>query len=108
MSGAICGASLGKYGKPIPFLEAGVNFVDDNYNPVLTEPTEKYPCEHDKHWQWGRGTRNGQKLYFPLKEMFYQKWDLTKKELNQALDSYDMFSLGMPSRLICKECMKKL
>ena len=102
---AICGTSRGRYTKPIPMTEVKVNWVDEENNFI--EPPQKHSCEHDNHWQWGKGTRNGQKLNFPINEMFYQKWDLTKKELREAIDAYDMFSLDMPAKIICKECADK-
>lgn len=81
MCGAICGVSRGKYVKPVPFPKSGIKFVDEDSGRIV-HPL-KYPCEHPEHWKWGRGTRNGQKLYYSLKEMFYQKWYLTKKELQK-------------------------
>ena len=40
--------------------------------------------------------------------MFYQDWHLTKKELNEAIDNYDIFSLEMKGRIICGDCAKKI
>ena len=101
----IC-ATRGKYSKPIPLLEAGIRWIDDNDEP--TTPPNKAACRHPKHWEWGTGTRNGQKLNYPLSELFYQKWHLTKKEMSAAIKEYDMASLDVPSRIICKNCLEKL
>ena len=106
MSGAICGVSRGRYAKPIPISETKINWIDEDDEENSTAP-EKYPCKHSKHWEWGNGTRNGQKLYYPTEEMFYQKWHLTRKEMKAAIEQYDMFSLEMTGRIICKECAER-
>ena len=106
MSGSICGVSRGRYIKPILFIKSGIKFVDEDYIP--TETTEEFcACEHIKHWSWGKGTRNGQKLYYPTNEMYYQKWHMTRKELNEAINQFDIFSLEMTGRIICPDCAKK-
>lgn len=105
-NGSICGASRGRYGNPVPVPDVNVKWLDDNEEP--TTVPEKYACEHPKHWNWGKGTRNGQKLYYPINEMFFQKWELTDKELDEAVEDFDMFSLEMPSRIICENCKNKL
>ena len=100
---AICGATRGHYGKPITLKESGIKgCIDENYNKHPLP--EKWGCEHPMHWQLGKGTRNGQKLYYPTKEMFVQKWEMTNKEMEEAVECYDMFSLEMKPRLICKNC----
>jgi hypothetical protein len=99
MTGSICGASRGRYGKPEP-LE--IEWMDQNGN--TSKAPEKYPCEHFKHWEWGKGTRNGQKLYYPTETMYWQKWELTDEELEEAIDQYDMFSIEMTGRIICSNC----
>lgn len=101
-----CGPTRGKYSKPVPFNDSPLNFVDDDYNTM--PPPLKHPCDHPEHWNWGNGTRNGQKLYYPLAEMFVQKWHLTQKELKAAIAEYDMFSLEMPTRIICANCASKI
>lgn len=102
--GAICGVSKGRYLNPVLFIESGIKFIDDEYNEINVSIDEKHRCEHQKHWEWGNGTRNGQKLYYPIKDMFYQKWHLTEDELNAAIEQFDMFSLEMRGRIICKNC----
>ena len=104
MGGAICGVSKGRYLKPVLFIKSDIKFIDDEYNEIEINPNEKYACQHSKHWEWGNGTRNGQKLYYPLNQMYYQKWHLTKKELNEAIEQYDMFSIEMRGRIICRNC----
>lgn len=98
-------ASRGGYANAIPVGKAGIKWVDDDFNE--TTPPEKIRCEHPKHWEWGTGTRNGQKLWFPLGEMFAQKWKMTKQQLKEAVEQYDMASLEMKTRLICNNCAKK-
>ena len=88
----ICGATKGKYSSPAK---------------STNESPQKCACEHPKHWGWGRGTRNGQKLYYPIKDMFIQKWELTEEEFERAVKEYDMFSLEVEPRIICKNCAKK-
>jgi hypothetical protein len=100
---SICRASRGRYTAPIPIPEVKIIWTDEDGNEGLNPP-KKYPCEHPKHWNWGKGTRNGQKLYYPSEEMFYQKWHLTKKEMKEAIRQYDIFSLEMTGRIICRNC----
>lgn len=101
-SGAICGASRGHYGKPIDVYSSGIKWIDDDENDI--EPPEKTACEHSNHWKWGNGTRNGQKLYYPTQNMFVIFWELTDEELKEAIDQFDMFSLDMPTKVICENC----
>jgi len=98
-------ATRGGYKKLIPFLESGMKLMDENGENLPSQG--KHACDHPKHWQWGKGTRNGQKLYFPLSEMFCQKWHLTKKQMKEAISQYDMASLEMPTRIICADCATK-
>jgi hypothetical protein len=86
-------SSRGCYGKPAPLK----NYIE-NYK------SKRIPCEHPNHWQWGKGTRNGQKLYYPADEMFIQKWEMTEQEMDAAIKAYDMFSLEMKPRIICRNC----
>ena len=39
--------------------------------------------------------------------MFYQKWKLTNKEMKEAFEQYDMFSLEMRGRVLCEECAER-
>jgi hypothetical protein len=95
----ICGVSRGHWAKPVPI---NLEWVDDDGNTI--KAPQKYPCEHTDHWKWGKGTRNGQKLYYPTETMLWQKWVLTEKEWEEAVDCYDMFSIEMTGRIICKNC----
>lgn len=98
-------ATRGAYGNPVPMLEAGLNWVNDEHLPV-SQP-KICACSHPKHWEWGNGTRNGQKLKYPTESMFVQKYDLTKKELKQAVAAHDYASLEMPTMVICANCAAK-
>ena len=97
-------ATRGRYTKPVPMSESGTKWIDEEYNEVDAPP--KCHCGHPKHWEWGKGTRNGQKLIFPTNEMFYQKWHMTKKEMDMAIKQFDMASLEMTPRIICADCAK--
>lgn len=101
----IYGATRGNYGNPIPILESDINWIDEEY--LKTSPPKTCKCDHPKHWEWGRGTRNGQKLWYLTNEMFCQKWILTKKQMHEAVNQYDMASLEMPTIIICKHCAEK-
>jgi len=98
-------ATRGKYLKPVPISEAGLNWVSEEQLPVSMP--KKYGCQHPKHWELGTGTRNGQKLYYPTETMFVQKYHLTKKELDEAIKQYDMASIEMPTLIICPNCASK-
>lgn len=95
-------ATRGRWGKPVPVLESTIRWIGEDEQP--TKPPKKARCQHPNHWQWGNGTRNGQKLIYPLEELFFQKWEMTKKELRDAIKQFDMASLDISSRVICKNC----
>jgi hypothetical protein len=97
----ICGVSRGRYTIPEPIVRSK-EWEDEGVDPV--QRPVKFPCGHPEHWEWGKGTRNGQKLYYPTEEMFFQKWHLTDEEMNEAIEQYDVFSLEMRGRIICKNC----
>jgi hypothetical protein len=101
----ICGPSRGRYIKPIPVKGSKLRFVNDEYEEIPMP--KKLGCEHPKHWEWGPGTRNGQRLNYPPEEMYWQKWHMTKKEVMEAAKQYDMFSLDMPGRILCKACAER-
>ncbi|MBK8968615.1 MAG: hypothetical protein R3D58_07120 [Saprospiraceae bacterium] len=105
MCGAVCGVSRGRYIAPVPVNQAKLDWTDEDGNQIKIP--KKYPCEHDSHWKWGKGTRNGQKLYYPTEEMFWQKWFLTEQEFYDAVDEYDVFSLEMTGRIICRDCTER-
>lgn len=96
--GAICGTSRGRYSKPIKLSEAKLRWVSmENYRKLKT-PT-KARCESYQHI--------GKQLWFPYKEMYVQFWKLTPGELAAALIECDVFSLEMPPRIVCPDCIKK-
>lgn len=99
-------ATRGHYGDPIPLLESGINFINDEYEDIPMP--SRIPCDHPQHWQNGKGTRNGQKLYYPPEKMYVQKWVMSKKEINQACKQWDMASLEMKPRIICEDCRNRL
>lgn len=102
--GCLCGSQLGRWGELKQASKIG--WVDEWDNP--TNPPKTIPCGHPNHWQWGRGARNGQKLYYPPEQMYWQKWELTDEEFRKAVDNYDIMSLDVPPRFICEDCKNKL
>ena len=105
MCGAICRVSRGRYIQPLAVEQVKMKWTDEEDEPIPLP--KKYPCEHEDHWKYGKGTRNRQKLYYPTEEMFWQKWHLTDEEMQNAIEQYDMFSLEMTGRIICKECAER-
>lgn len=97
--GYICGATRGHYGKPIPFNKSGIKFISEDTYKELKTP-KIYSCESSKH--------EGRKKRYPIKEMYVRKWEMTKQELKEATDAWDMFSLEMGPIIICPECAKKI
>jgi len=97
-------ATRGKYTKPILLSESGTKWIDEDGDEC--NPPDKCHCGHPKHWEWGNGTRNGQKLIYPTSEMWYQKWHMTKKEMDMAIKQFDMASIEMGPRIICPNCAK--
>lgn len=96
----ICGVRKGRWSKPIPYKEAGIKWVSRSGKPAK-EP-KRFRCEHPDH--------TGRRRWFPVQEMFYQEWEMTEQEIDQAIEEFDVFSLEMleeEGRLICKECAKK-
>ena len=105
MKGAICGVSRGHYIRPVPISETNLHWTDEEDNSIPIP--KKYPCRHEYHWKWGKGTRNGQKLYYLTKKMFWQKWHLTEEEMKAAVKNYDISSLEMRGRIICADCAER-
>lgn len=56
-------------------------------------------CEHSEH--------KGGQIYYPIREMFYQIWELTDSQIREAIKENDMISLDTLPRRICKECADK-
>lgn len=100
-------ATRGKYKNPIPVIGSGIGWINEEDFKPIARP-KKTACEHPNHWDWGKGTRNGQKLYYPTNKMFIQKWHMTKKELTEAIKQFDMASLEMKPRVICADCAEKI
>lgn len=95
-------ANRGRYINPISIIGSGIKF--ENENGKRTSRPLKLPCEHPDHFK----NNNTRKLYFNSRDMFLQKYHLTKKELNEAVKQYDMASLEMRGRFICIHCQKEL
>ena len=99
MSVVICGASRGRYSKPIPIEQVKINWVSETERSV--NPPGKLKCESSDFL-------HPRRRWYPYKKMFVQKWVLTKKELREATRDFDMFSLEMPLKIICPYCAEKI
>jgi len=95
----ICGASKGKYGKPILLKDSGITKFTDPDTLKEYKIPQKLRCESSKH--------EGRKVWFLWQEMYIQKWELTEEELERAEEEYDIFSLDMPPLILCSGCMKR-
>ena len=42
-----------------------------------------------------------------IRQLKVRRWTLTKKELEEAVEEFDMFSLDMPDKILCKRCLEK-
>lgn len=91
--GAICGASRGRYGHPWRILgPRGVQrWVDEDEQPI--KPPKTFICEADNH--------ASRRKRFNLADGYVQQWKMSKREVRQAVKNWDMFSLTMPSLLLC-------
>jgi len=94
----ICGVSKkGKWGKPKPAKE--LKWVSEITNKEV-KPPKTLSCQNRNH--------KGKKRKFPIGEMFYQNWELTKREMEQAVKEYDVMSLEPMRRFICKNCCMEM
>ena len=111
----ICIASRGRYSEPIAYTKKPLNWVNEDLNfPEPIKPPLKFCCEDSRHFDnlqiaknKGETKLHGNTESFPLNEMFIQRWVLTEKETQEAIRDYDMFSLEMQPKIICKFCAKK-
>ncbi|MCM8808250.1 MAG: hypothetical protein NC926_09995 [Candidatus Omnitrophica bacterium] len=88
----ICGARRGRYSKPIPLRSL-------KFKRKLPKKIRCHNADYILH---------PKQKWFPSNEMFLQKWILTKKELKEAIEEYDFFSLEMPNKIICKFCAEEV
>ena len=79
----ICGASRGRYGKPLTFPEA--------YRGKLPQTTYCDRCEK-------RYKIEGLRVF---------RWELEPEELKEAVRDFDIFSLDMPDQILCRKCIDK-
>lgn len=49
---------------------------------------------------------HGRRLWYPTEDCFYVTWELTEEEFDEALEEGDLFSLDMPSMILCPDCAK--
>jgi len=90
----ICGTRRGRYGIPRK-IEVDTVFRDADTGEKIKLPG-KIRCEDSLH--------EGRQVYFPTLECYFQGWELTEEEYQEAIDHYDMFSLEMPVRILCPKC----
>ena len=89
----ICGATRGRYGIP---RKIKVDTVFRDVEGEKAKLPKKIRCEDPLH--------DEKRIYFPVMECYFQKWELTEKEFQEATNNYDMFSLEMPVRMLCPKC----
>lgn len=102
-TGCIYRATKGHYGKPIPFTKSNIKFVDEESGKKVKPPV-KIRCEHPRHQM---NVADMRCWVYPIKKCFVQKWEMTKRELNNAIKDCDMASLEMKARIICPACRDK-
>jgi hypothetical protein len=56
-------------------------------------------CEHEAH--------RGMNRRYLTRYMYCQTWQLTNEELSEVLRDFDIMSLDMPPRIICKRCARR-
>ena len=99
MSIHICGASRGRYSKPVPLKDMPIKWTSESGR--ILNPPKTVRCE-------GCHILHPRRRWFPREEMYVQKWVLTKKELREATRDFDMFSLEMPLKIICPWCKERI
>ncbi|MDP2661879.1 MAG: hypothetical protein Q8R28_14230 [Dehalococcoidia bacterium] len=100
--GSICGPTRGHYGRPwrIDGPRGIKRWLDGNEQP-LRAPRIVY-CEHPQHRWWATARPN--RTRFLRAAGYVQRWVLSKREIRRAVKAWDIFSLDMPSRLVCPTC----
>ena len=79
----MCGASRGRYGKPLTFAEA--------YKGKLPKTTYCDRCER----------------HLRVENLRVFRWQLTPQEREEAVRDFDMFSLDMPDKCLCLKCLEE-
>lgn len=98
-SGYICGTSMGRYSNPISITEVNIRWKNENGKRVKSP--KKLRCENEC-------IGHPKQCWFPYNEMYIQKWLLTNEETTQAIKNSDIYSLSMPSKILCPHCAKKM
>lgn len=96
----ICGASKGRYSKPIPITKIAIKWVNQQ-GKIIAKPKE-LGCDNADN------PLHAEQKWFPYKKMYVQKWILIKKERAKAIKEFDMISLDMPVKIICPDCWRKI
>jgi len=92
----ICGVSKGHWGRVISATR--MKWVNE-MTLKKVKPPKYLSCECELH--------QGRKRVV-VEDMFVQVWELTNKEIEEAIKNYDMMSLEPVHRYICKDCYKKI
>jgi len=100
----ICGASRGRYGYPwrIDGSRGIRRWRDAETDKMLRRP-KMVSCESSRHWD----PDDGRRRRYSREKCYVQRWTLTRKELRETVDAYDVFSLTMPVRLLCPDCARE-
>jgi len=91
IKGFICGPRRGRWSKPKPIK--GSKEYKEGKLP------KKLRCDNDH-------ILHGRRLWYPTEDCFYVTWELTEEEFDKALEEGDLFSLDMPSMILCPDCAK--
>jgi len=94
----ICSPSRGRYAKPVELMTSGVTWFSEVHGRIVRGPS-KVRCENPKH--------QGHRLWFDSTECYVRFWELTKKEIRQAIEEYDMLSSDVPPQILCPNCSRK-
>lgn len=89
----ICGPRHGRWWSIVP--ASSLRWVNDYGKPV--KPPKRLRCEYPLH-----PTRL--KRWWPLEQMWAQRWEMTREEFDQAIEAYDIFALEMGHRILCPHC----
>lgn len=91
----ICRPRRGRYSLPIPIRQVKIKWVNDEEKEVKAPKILK--CELNDLF-------HPKKRRYEYSKMFYLRWILTKRELKEAVDEFDIFSIDVPALIICPRC----
>ena len=99
----ICGPSRGEYG--LPWRIDGPRGIKGwiTARGDLAKPPRTLRCTYPGHFLTVRENR----CNYPRGECSVQHWKLTRQEVHDAIEAFDMFSLDMPPRFLCPSCTRE-